>query len=214
MQRHYAPAGMTTKEFYFNHVVGLSNSGLGKVQDKMEGNFDKPVPYGAFRFGSMVDAILTQPDELVTDLTDDELRQGLRLSEAVKTNPLAKVLLDHAEPQVIVSRTLTINLEGIEKEVLAKCMLDLALLKMGIGADIKTTAARTHAQFLASVERFNYDRQAYWYMETPELNKFVFIGISKTKVGEVFIHIVKRDDPMFLSGKEKAHALAYYHDLI
>ena len=212
--RHYAPPGLTTKEFYFNHVKGLSNSGLSRVADRLEGAMDKPMPINAFRFGSMVDAILTQPDELADDLTDAELKAGLRLSEAVKAHPLARTLLAHAEPQVIISRTLTIDLEGIEKEVLAKCMLDGAILKMKIGKDDKTTSERTYAGFLKAIERFNYDRQAYWYMEVAELDRFVLIGISKTKPGEVFIHIIKRGDEMWTKGKEKASVLAYYHDLL
>ena len=91
--------------------------------------------------------------------------------------------------------------------------LDGYLPKFGIGKDDKTTAARSQAQFESSIDRFNYDRQAYWYMEIAELDRFVFIGASKTRIGEVFIKIIKRGDPLWLSGKEKASALAYYSDV-
>jgi hypothetical protein len=210
MTRHYAPEGMTTKEFYFNHIKGLSNSGMGKVQDWLDGKEDKAMPEAAFRFGSMVDAMLTQPDELEANATDEELLKAMQVRDAIRSHPLGGMLLDKAEPQVIITNTLKLDYEGIEFEIEGKCMLDGLIQKMKIGKDDKTTAARTHAQFMASVERFNYDRQAFWYMELAELDRFVFIGASKIKVGEVFIHIIKRGDPMWLSGKEKATSLAYY----
>jgi hypothetical protein len=213
MQRHHAPAGMTTKEFYFNHVSGLSNSGLGKVADWLEGRMGKSLPEKAFRFGSMVDAMLTQPDELVEDASDAELLKAIKLSNSFKEHPLASTILEHGEPQVILTKEIEIDYEGILKTVAAKCMLDLCLLKMRIGCDIKTTAAGNMKTFLASIARFNYDRQAYWYMEVGELDRFVFIGLSKVKSMPPFIWIIKRGDPMWLSGKEKASALAYYADL-
>ena len=214
MARHHAPAGMTTKEFYFNHVQGLSNSGLTKVEDWLKGNMDKVIPEKAFRFGSMVDAMLTQPDELEPDATDEELLKAIKVRDAIKSHPLGKVLLDQAEPQVILTNEIRIEFEGIEKIVLAKCMYDGLLEKMRIGKDDKTTAARTMVQFESSIDRFHYDRQAYWYMEVGQLDRFVFIGASKTKIGEVFIKIIKRGDPLWLSGREKASALAYYSDVV
>lgn len=213
MTRHFPPPDLTTKEFYFNHVKGLSNSGMGKVQDWLDGREDKVMPEKAFRFGSMVDAMLTQPDELDETLSDEELLRGFKLSQTAKSNPLCSILLDKGEVQAILTKTVKLEFEGIEFEVEGKCMLDIYLPKMKIGADIKTTAAKSYNQFLSSIERFSYDRQAFWYMEIAELDRFPFIGLSKTKNVDPFVPIVKRGDPIWLSGKEKASMLAYYSQL-
>lgn len=213
MTRHYPPLGISSKDYYFNHVKGLSNSGLTRVEDWLKGQMDKPIPEKAFRFGSLVDAMLTQPEELDEDATDMELLSAIKVKNAILAHPLGRTLLTYAEPQAIVTNEILVDFEGIEKRVLAKCMLDGYLPKFGIGKDDKTTAARSQAQFESSIDRFNYDRQAYWYMEIAELDRFVFIGASKTRIGEVFIKIIKRGDPLWLSGKEKASALAYYSDV-
>lgn len=213
MTRHYPPPHLTTKEFYFNHVEGLSNSGLTKVEEWLEGKMDQPKPESAFRLGSMVDAMLTQMDELTDDATDEELIKAMKLSDAIKRHPLAKVLIDQCEPQAIVSNVVKVNYQGFELDVPAKAMYDGLLLKMKIARDDKTTSARTEKQFLDAFERFNYDRQAYWYMEIAGLDKMVFVGASKPKPGEVFIHIVKRGDKYWQQGKDKANFLAYYSQL-
>jgi len=213
MTRHHAPSHLTTKEFYFNHVQGLSNSGMSKVQDWLDGREDKAMPEKAFRFGSMVDAMLTQPDELTEDATDQELLKAIKVRDAIRSHPLGGILLDKAEPQVILTNTLHLEFEGIPFEVEAKAMYDGLIQKMKIGKDDKTTAARNHQAFMKSFDMFHYDRQAFWYMEIGGLDRFVFVAASKVKVGEVFIHIIKRGDPMWLSGKEKASMLAYYSNL-
>lgn len=209
MEHHNVPAGMTTKEFYFTQVHGLSNSGLGKVEDWLNGKTNKVLPEKAFRFGSMVDAILTQPDELEDSLTDEEILAGIKLSKAALAHPLSSMILSHGKSQVILTSEVTIDFEGIIKPIEAKCMYDKLLLKMKIGADYKTTVAKDYAEFLVLISWFKYDRQAYWYMEIGNLDRFVLIGLSKTRVGEVFIHIVKRGDEMWQSGKDKAVVLAY-----
>ena len=214
MTRHYAPEGMTTKEYYFNHVKGLSNSKMTKVQDWLDGKMDRVMPEAAFRFGSMVDAMLTQPDELDLTATDQELLKTSKVRDAIVAHPLGKILLDHSEPQVILTNQVKIEYEGIEQMIEAKCMLDGLIAKMKIGKDDKTTAAKTQSQFLSSIDRFNYDRQAYWYMEIADLERFVFIGASKEYIGRVFIHIVRKGDPMWLRGKEKAAMLAYYSQIM
>lgn len=214
MMRHYPPEGMSSKEYYFNHVNGLSNSGLTRVEDWLKGKMDKPIPEKAFRFGSLVDALISQPEELEEDASDLELLSAIKVKEAIMAHPLGRTLIQYSEPQAIVTKEILVEFEGIEKRILAKCMFDGYLPKFGIGKDDKTTAARTQAQFESSIDRFNYDRQAYWYMEVGELDRFVFIGASKSKVGDVFIKIIKRGDPLWLSGKEKASALAYYSDVV
>jgi len=209
------PQGSTIKNHYFNHVEGISNSDLGKIQREMEGNLDFVFPEGAAKIGNQVDAILTNPEEIDFDaMSHDEMMHCIKMAKNAQSHPLVKKLIDLGEAQVIYTNLVTISLNEIEKTVLMRAMYDNLLLPFRIGADFKTTADTSQAGFEKSITRYDYLRQAWVYMEICGLNTFIFIGIPKKRLNEIYFKIIRRGDENWLIGKELAAAPIYYSDLI
>lgn len=103
-------------------------------------------------------------DGMVTSLLDDSLVQELL---AKSTNEV-----------VYIKQILGINMKAI---------IDILVADEGIGADLKTTSARTRNAFLKSIRKFNYLRQAAIYMEIGDLDTFYFIAVNKKPPFKVFI---------------------------
>ncbi len=207
------PPGRTVQEWYFGEVSGVSNSGLTKTKHLMEGTEPPPSNSAFFRLGNMVDAYLLQKAEWDMDATQEEKRHAMALANKLLAHPLCATIIKAGDRQAVFRREVVIDLEGIEKVVLSKCMVDAAHPRSRTALDIKTGAFTSHESFLTTIERFSYDRAAYWYSEAGEFDTFILAGIGKKGHGP-FIHIIKRGDPMWLAGKEKATVLAYYHDII
>jgi len=207
------PPGRTVKDWYFTEVSGLSNSGMTTTKHKMEGTEPPHWDSSFFRLGNMVDAYLLQKSEWDMDATPEEKLHAIALANKLSTHPLCAAVLKGGLSQVVFQREIVIDLEGIEKVVLARGMVDKAVPRLRTIMDIKTGAFTSQAGFLASIDRFDYDRAGYWYMEAGDADTFILAGIGKKGHGP-FIHIIKRGDEMWTKGKEKASVLAYYHDLL
>ena len=53
--------------------------------------------------------------------------------------------------------------------------------------DIKTTTCGTIEAFAKSAEKYGYDRQAAFYLDSVGAKKFVFVVLCKTKENTIFI---------------------------
>ena len=80
--------------------------------------------------------------------------------------------------------------------------------KLGIIADLKTTAAETQKEFQKQVREFEYHRQAAVYMDLRNVDRFVIIGISK-KNFRLFKVTIERGDEMYTAGRERYEELAF-----
>jgi hypothetical protein len=205
MTRIYVPSGYTTKDFYFNHVTGVSNSRLNEVERWMNGELDFQFPKGAARIGNMVDAILTQPEELEADISDEERRNAMKIAAQASKDPLVRMILDKGEPQAIYTN----EIEGIK----TKSMLDVGLPKFRTGADFKTTAATSREGFLKAIQRFRHDRQGVFYMENADLDRFIIIGLPKQR-REVWTWTLERKSEQFKEARSEISTLLYYHSLV
>jgi len=94
-----------------------------------------------------------------------------------------------------------------------RCKWDLFMNNVGWGADIKSTTATSHSQFLEAVRFFDYDRQRFWYMEIAGSRQDMIIGISKENF-EVFKIPIERGDDIWKSGREKCLELAFKYYLM
>jgi len=207
------PPNRTVKDWYFSEVPGVSNSGLTTTKHKMEGTEPPAANSAFFRLGNLVDAHLLQKAEWDMEATQEEKRHAMALASNLMAHPLCAAIVRGGISQAVFQNEVLVDLEGIEKVVVGRCMVDKAVTKLRTALDIKTGAFSSLSGFLASIERFDYDRAAYWYSEVGEFDTFILAGIGRKGHGP-FIHIIKRGDPMWLSGKEKANLLAYYHDLL
>lgn len=91
-----------------------------------------------------------------------------------------------------------------------KCMYD-TLVPTVIVQEFKTCKVSSHAQLLQLIDRLDYDRQVYVYMETAQVPVAQIIGLTKHKIPLVFQHYVKRGDLIWDSGKRKTE---YYIEIL
>jgi len=208
------PTGITIKDHYFNHVPGVSNSDLAEVMRQMNGDLDFVFPQNAARIGNQVDALLTNMEEADFDMDHAEMLHCMKMAKNAASQPLVKKIIELGESQVIYTNHVTITLNEIEKTILMRAMYDALLLRFKVGADFKTTAETSQQGFERAIVRYDYLRQAWVYMEICGLNTFIFIGIPKKRLNEVYFKVIRRGDDNWLLGKELAETPIYYSDLI
>lgn len=188
----------------------ISNSDLSWLQSYFMNREQLHDLTEAYRFGNLIDALITEPNrcdhmrfrvdqEQFTALEWDCARKMLK---AFREDEFCMQLLKHSSGQSVVARMMMMQYEGVDFELPCRCKFDLKSDVLKISADIKSTVCVTADQFRNSIQYFNYDKQAAFYMDLAEVDRFLFIGISK-KNFKIFKVPVVRGDALYNSGKEK-----------
>lgn len=213
------------KNYFKRHEV--SNSDLKSLARAYRVEAD---PFGdriqtIFNFGSLIDALRTAAhllvnnrlynDDLVTfvTLTEDELEKGFALNKFLNTDRLMKLFSDTMIGQFVFLKRLNFTYEGRDYFLRARCKFDHFTRReywssIRVGIDYKTTAATSQRAFEASIEHFDWDQGAAFYMDIAQIDYFWLIGICKTK-NEIFKFAIRRGDAMYLRGRAKYARWAY-----
>lgn len=213
---------------YYDIKSHVSNSDLGKLKMEIAGEtFNNVNMQAIFDFGNLVDSMLLEPENLVfsekrlnitsgghTVFSTAEWNKALAMRDTGRKDSILSNYLAIADTQsVLMLDDFEVNYMGYEFLFPARCKYDLVNLKMKVGGDLKTTAAKTKKEFMNAVNMFDYDRQAAWYMDLGKLDTFMFIAISKHPDSRgrhaIFHHAIKRGDEMYESGRRKYSKLAY-----
>lgn len=177
----------------------------------------------AFRFGSIVDAIITEPsrvDFLNATIDGDpvaadewiharEMQRALR-AEARRDPFLAKVLELADTQRCMVNKAQEFENGGFRFTLDTRCKWDWWLDAAHFGGDLKTTAASTQAEFEQCVGFFDWDRSRAWYMDIANSNKDFIYAISK-KNCNIFKLFINRGDDTYRRGREKYEELAFHY---
>jgi hypothetical protein len=204
---------------YFN-LPSVSNSdllALRKAFYSYEEVFD---PSQVYRFGSLVDAMLTEEHRVnhfhftleengkQITFTPGEFEMARAMAKQCKLDPVMKVFIDSGSNQHIFERKLKFYFDGEEHEIEARCKFDSIKIDRGIGCSYKTTACTTRKSFMESIEHFHYDQQEAWYMDIAGIDRDFICAVSK-KTKEVFKVAVQRGDELYERGREKYSLWAY-----
>lgn len=200
---------------YFNRPE-VSNSDLSWLKE-----FYQPEKYlvdkeKAYKFGTLIDAILTEPHKVdFFQYTVDGVqytREDFEIANLMKKSffkdDLCKHLLEVSDTQTVMIQPRSFFYDGVEFSLKTRCKWDLWSGRLKYGGDIKSTTATTQKQFEEAVRYFDYDRQRAWYMDIAGSDKDVLIGISK-KNFKVFKVPVRRGDELFNEGVKKYSELAF-----
>lgn len=174
----------------------------------------------AFRFGSLVDAIVTEPDRVnyyrrTVDneqysedefLHAQEMHKALRI-EARSDRFLAHVLECSETQRVSVRHNQEFEYCDFPFTLDTRCKWDWWL--GSFGGDLKTTAAATEAEFRNCVDHFDWDRSRAWYMDIENTDRDFIYAISK-KNCRVFKLKIERGDSTYNRGREKYGELAFW----
>jgi len=194
----------------------VSNSDLTRLKEMLYPTDEIRDPTEAYRFGSLVDAMITEPETVNflnrthgdEQFTEDEFERARQMKRAFMNDIVCNNILDMSECQKVMVKPYHEFDYDIPFPLPVRCKWDLWMPNIGWGADIKSTTAKTHKEFEEAVRFFDYDRQRYFYMEIAGSRQDMIIGISKENF-EVFKVPVKWGDPLWESGREKCLELAF-----
>lgn len=199
----------------------VSNSDLTALKNLLHPRMQYGDREAAFRFGSLVDAIITEPSRVdVFALTvdgeqysADEFAHARGMHDALRAearrDKLLAMVLDGAETQrVMVNRAQQFGYCGFPFTLGTRCKWDWWLPFCNFGGDLKTTFAETQEQFDEAVDFFDWDRSRAWYMDIAHSDRDFIYAISK-KNNRVFKKFITRGDETYRRGREKYEELAF-----
>lgn len=199
----------------------VSNSDLTALKEIMHPRPSFGDKEAIFRFGSLVDALITEPQKvnhysLIVDGTQyspeefqhaTEMKKALFL-EATKDPFLERVLQLSDTQRCMVNKAQQFNYCDFDFTLDTRCKWDWWIPLLKFGGDLKTTFATSQKQFDEAVDFFDWDRSRAWYMDIAQSNSDFIYGISK-KNFKVFKKFIRRDDTIYKRGKEKYQELAF-----
>lgn len=200
---------------YFNRSE-VSNSDLSWLAKYWQPDYKRGDIEQAYRFGTLVDAIITEPHKVnhykyTVDgvaYTKLEFERAIDMRAAFLSDTLCKNLVSVSSMQEVMVRDIPMSYEGVNFTLPVRCKWDLWWRHQNWGGDIKSTTATTQKQFEEACSYFDYDRQRAWYMDIAGSNQDILIGISKIN-NKIFKLPITRGDNFYNSGKEKYLELAF-----
>lgn len=199
----------------------VSNSDLTALKNMLHPDVSGIDPTNAFRLGTLVDALVTEPAEAnhvrktVGDYqySDDEWTWGLGMraafNRAAEQIPFLGMVRKDAETQrVMANHGQEFEYNGFSFELDTRCKWDFWMEDLNFGGDLKTTSAETQDQFEEAIDRFDWDRSRAWYMDIAGSDQDFIVAISK-KNQRIFTKAIRRSDMIYNRGKEKYLELAF-----
>jgi len=198
----------------------VSNSDLSWLQQQLYPR-DMPDPTSAYRFGTLIDAMITEPERVNTynRTCDDEVYDAddfalaMEMRKAFYRDDFCRDMVVGASTQEVMRVYQPMTFNGMTFNLHKRCKWDLWRPDWGWGGDIKSTTAETQKQFEEACRYFDYDRQRAWYMDIAGSDRDILIGISKKNL-RVFKLPITRQTPFFKDGQQKMLNLAYRHFLM
>lgn len=214
---------MSNPDTYYTRSE-VSNSDLTALKNLLHPvPMDEAVRERAFRFGTLVDALITEPERVnhyaltVDDepYSDDDFRHAREMQRSLRCEArndlfLAKVL-DCADTQrCMVNAAQELEYGGFRFTLPTRCKWDWWLADYGFGGDLKTTAAATQKEFDECVDFFDWDRSRAWYMDIARSDRDFIYAISKRNCN-VFKLFINRGDATYQNGRGKYEELAFQY---
>lgn len=183
----------------YRSIPRISNSDLTEFKNHLFGYSDKK-PVKAFAFGTALHSQLLEPKTAPPIPADVDAELLRYLSERVRKHRFCRWVLQF-------SRKENLNLftdpdTGLD----CKSKIDI-LHKNRLIVDFKSTSSRDYRSFLETCVKYDYDRQAAFYLDSISASRFVFIGIQKVEPYDLF-YFEPTCAPRFIAqGRKKYKAL-------
>lgn len=164
-----------------------------------------------FLFGSLVDAMLTEPhrvdkfEKTLDGINVSDIWNGAYNCVKAIRNHKTYHFIVNSKKQKVSTSIFNLNWEGLEYSIPVRCKWDFFGYVSG---DIKTTSATSQKQFDEQCEFLDYYRARAFYMDIEKTYKDLLIGVSKVNY-KVFTKIITRDDEYYKKGKEQYEELCF-----
>ncbi|SDY30335.1 PD-(D/E)XK nuclease-like domain-containing protein [Hymenobacter psychrophilus] len=190
-------------------LPGLSNTDLSQLKAQVLGQLRNLNP-AALAYGTAFHAATLEP---ATYQRTDE--RGIRwaeleqLARQVRRQRFCRDLLYRGTPE------LTHTALYLETGLLVKVRPDL-LVRSPAGRrltllDFKTTSCRDQTQFLAAIEQYDYDRQAAFYLDVLQADRFLIVGVQKKAPHAIWVFELTTAPLLLEQGRKKYRRLLRAH---
>ncbi|MDU0369589.1 PD-(D/E)XK nuclease-like domain-containing protein [Hymenobacter endophyticus] len=184
------------------HVSNTDLSDLkGQVLGQLRALNPQALAYGtAFHAATLEPATYARTDERGVRWADLEM-----LARRVRRQRYCRDLLYRGTPE------LTHTAVHTETGIAVKVRPDL-LVRSRAGRrltliDFKTTSCPDRARFLATIEQYDYDRQAAFYCDVLQADRFLIIGVQKKAPHDLWVVEVSADAALMEQGRRKYRRL-------
>lgn len=202
---------------YYNRPE-VSNSDLTALLQYFNPKFMPYDPEIAFKFGNLVDYMITEPAKVnyftriiegyPDPFTPEVFKIAENMKSALRKDPFWKAICPLSSFQHVFTGPVVFDYAGQTFTLNMRCKYDFFLTANNWGGDLKTTTATTEKQFRDACNFFDYDRSRVLYMLLSKSKQDLIIGISKENQ-KIFKIFIKKDDPFWCSGYEKLRELAF-----
>ena len=200
----------------------VSNSDLTSLQNLLHPrSVSDDVLQMAFKMGSLVDALVTEPDKVNRysrtvgqwHYSEEEFRHGEEMYKAIRTEArrdsfLARVMERAATQCAMVCKETEFFYGDFRFSLPVRCKWDWYFTDYGFGGDLKTTSASSQREFEEAYDYLDIDRSRAWYMDIACSDRDFVYAVSKRN-GKVFKVFTKRGDERYKNGKDKYTELAF-----
>ncbi|GAA4461880.1 hypothetical protein GCM10023189_37890 [Nibrella saemangeumensis] len=183
----------------YRSIPRISNSDLTEFKNVVFG-YQAPKPVAAFAFGRALHELILEPHQL-HDLPADV---DFSLLQMLATTARKDRFLSWA---LRFSRKESVQIwEDPATGLPLKSKLDV-VHKNRLIVDIKSTSCKSFADFQKSCERYDYDRQAAFYLDSIGAKKFVFVAVQKVMPHNVWVIEHHTQGQFAENGRKKYRAL-------
>ena len=172
----------------YRAINAYSNSRLSQIKNQLIG-IQRPKPLKAFSMGSILHQLILEPELAESEdyvfLTPAPRRHLQAAKKSALRNRLLKRVLSDEATEVEEVFTWT----DVKTKLPCKAKVDIAY-RDARGRrhviDLKSTGTGDKAAFLVSCDRYEYERQAAFYLDGTGASSFTIYGIQKRAPYQVF----------------------------
>ncbi|GAB3294702.1 PD-(D/E)XK nuclease-like domain-containing protein [Hymenobacter humi] len=189
----------------YRALPAVANSDLSRLRDALDGRPPRPQTSsneGALSFGTAFHTALLEPADYVAGQPGLNDTLVWWLVDGVKLNAQLAELLSLGTPETSVLFTEPVT------DTLCKLRADLVVDHPDQPftiIDFKTTMARDADHFLWQCSAYDYDRQAAFYTDALQAERFLLVGVQKVEPFSVFT--IEVSEQMLAEGRTKYQRL-------
>lgn len=162
----------------YRSIPRISNSDLTEFRNFLFGRPERK-PVKAFAFGTALHEMILEPGKSGTNPQKVDLELVNKLATVAREDKFLEWILQYSSKEEVRLW------QDLETGLALKSRLDI-VYKNRLVVDIKSTSCRTREDFVASCLKYDYDRQAAFYLDSlgaEEIVKrrFMFVAIQKVK---------------------------------
>ncbi|TGE21535.1 hypothetical protein E5K00_14725 [Hymenobacter aquaticus] len=184
----------------------VSNTDLSELKARVLGQLRTPNPR-ALAYGTAFHAATLEPRTYARTADNCPWQELEQLARHVRRHRYCRDLLYRGTAEL--THTAVHTETGVGVKVRPDLLVISPAGRRRTLIDFKTTSCRSREQFLATVEQYDYDRQAALYLDALQADRFLIIGVQKKAPHEVWVLDISANAALLTQGRKKYTALLH-----